>query len=248
MSDKSEEVDDRIDWSIVPGIRKDFRERSSVAFLILCVGIGVLALLTPIILGLIGEGEHISISHYYHDASAGDAFVGMLCATGLFLFFYRGLSAWENLLLSLAGIFLVLVALVPTGIEQCPEETIQSAGISWSWHGIFAVSFFLCLFVVSAFFSKNRLGFILWPPLRKRLKALYVFFGISMLALPICVFLYYQFFGPDCGREIFWAEAFAIWAFSGYWFTKSYEYMILLGLKLSDFVDWFKARLAFKMS
>src|SRR3546814_11716292 len=76
---------------------------------------------------IVGGGLHHiqpSLSAYYHFApdaadqyGAGtmrDAFVGMLCAIGSFLFFYRGHSFQEDVALNCAGISAVLVALVPT--------------------------------------------------------------------------------------------------------------------------------------
>ncbi|MEO0699059.1 MAG: hypothetical protein AAFY81_04990, partial [Pseudomonadota bacterium] len=95
--------------------RKEFSERANLAFLIKSFGIGALALLIPILLPLIGGYEgHYSISYFYHVPKARNWFVGLLWAVGVFLILFQGLSRWENLSLTLAGVFLILVALVPT--------------------------------------------------------------------------------------------------------------------------------------
>src|SRR3546814_911237 len=98
----------------------------ALSYEILRNGIGVLALAFPIVMIVGGGLHHIqpSLSAYYHFApdAAGqygagtmrDAFVGMLCAIGSFLFFYRGHSFQEDVALNCAGISAVLVALVPT--------------------------------------------------------------------------------------------------------------------------------------
>src|SRR3546814_7988145 len=104
-----------------------FRSLSiALSYEILRNGIGVLALAFPSVMIVVGGLHHIqpSLISYYHFApdAAGqygagtmrDAFVGMLCAIGSFLFFYRGHSFQEDVALNCAGISAVLVALVPT--------------------------------------------------------------------------------------------------------------------------------------
>src|SRR3546814_16536238 len=76
---------------------------------------------------IVGGGLHHiqpSLSAYYHFApdAAGqygagtmrDAFVGMLCAIGSFIFFYRGHSFQEAVALNCACISAVLDTMVPT--------------------------------------------------------------------------------------------------------------------------------------
>ncbi|MEM6494408.1 MAG: hypothetical protein AAF650_08515 [Pseudomonadota bacterium] len=217
-----------IDWARKDKSRKDFSERANLAFLIKSFGIGVFALLIPILLPLIGGYDgHFSISYFYHVPAARDWFVGLLWAVGLFLILFQGLSRAENILLTLAGVFLILVALVPTTTDQCDESL-------FSWHAGFAVAFFACLFIVAIFFSKSRLDYILWPPLRARFKRAYNFTGSLMFVLPALAYAVHLVDGRDCGHEIFWIEAAAILAFSLFWFVKTWEYKRLLGLSVRD--------------
>ncbi|MEE4288455.1 MAG: hypothetical protein V2J14_03720 [Erythrobacter sp.] len=217
-----------IDWRLKDKARKDFSRAANLAFLIKCFGIGLLALLIPIVLPLVGGYEgHFSISYFYHVPVARNWFVGLLFAVGVFLILFQGLSRAENLLLSLAGVFLILVALVPTGTDQCNESL-------FSWHAAFALAFFACLFVVAIFFSKSRLDYILWPPLRARFKRAYDATGCLMIGLPILAYGVHLVDGRDCGHEIYWIEFAAIAAFSAFWFVKTWEYKRLLGLDFSD--------------
>lgn len=217
-----------IDWRRKDQSRKDFSQRASLAFLIKCFGIGVLALMIPILLPLLGGyAGHYSISYFYHVPEARNWFVGLLWAVGIYLILFQGLSRWENLSLTLAGVFLILVALVPTGTDQCSESM-------FSWHAAFAIAFFLCLFVVAIFFSKSRLDYILWPPLRARFAMAYNITGALMFGLPILAYGVHLVDGRDCGHEIYWIEFAAIAAFSAFWFVKTWEYKRLLGLSLRD--------------
>ncbi|MEO0462040.1 MAG: hypothetical protein AAF127_02845 [Pseudomonadota bacterium] len=219
-----------IDWRRKDAHRKDFSERANLAFLIKCFGIGVLALLIPILLPLIGGyGGHFSISYFYHVPAARNWFVGLLWSVGIFLILFQGLSRWENMALTLGGVFLILVALVPTTKDQCNESL-------FSWHAAFALAFFACLFVVAVFFSKSRLEAILWPPLRARFAMAYNITGALMIGLPLIAFGVHLVDGRDCGHEIYWIEFAAIAAFSAFWFVKTWEYKRLLGLDVRDIV------------
>jgi len=213
-----------IDQKCKAGHEEDFSRRANLAFLIKSFGIGFIALLVPIILPVVGGNQGNSISYYYHLAETRDLFVGLLWALGLFLVLFQGLSRWENLLLSAAGVFLILVAMVPTGSEQCTESA------TFSWHAFFAIAFFACLFVVALVFAKKRLDYILWLPLRARFERAYTIAGCAMVGLPLLAWGLHLLDQDDCNRAIYWVEATAIFAFSLYWFTKTIEYKRLLGL------------------
>ena len=213
-----------IDWRRKDAYRKDFARHANLAFLIKSFGIGVTALAVPVVLPLVGGYDgHYSISYFYHVPETRDLFVGLLWALGLFLVLFQGLSRAENLLLTLAGILLILVAMVPTGAEQCTDTALD-------WHEGFAVGFFACLFVVALVFSKGRLAYILWPPLRRRFEGAYNLAGCLMIGLPLTAWGLHLWRGPECGHAIFWIEAAAIAAFAFFWFVKTIEYKRLLGL------------------
>lgn len=217
-----------IDWRRKDVYRKDFTRHANFAFLIKSFGIGATALAVPVVLPLVGGYEgHYSISYFYHVPATRDLFVGLLWALGLFLVLYQGLSRAENLFLTLAGVLLIGVAMVPTSPEQC---TITETAIDW--HEAFAVGFFACLFVVALGFSKSRLSYIMWPPLRQRFARAYNIAGCLMIGLPLSAWGLNLWRGPDCGHAIFWIEAAAITAFAFYWFVKTLEYKRLLGFSL----------------
>lgn len=235
MTDEKRPDPKSIDWAKKDKFRKDFKARAGFAFLVLCFGIGLIALITPIVLPLVGGYKgHYSISYFYHVEGTRDIFVGLLCATGVFLILFQGLSKWENHILSLAGVFLILVALVPTGTDQC-------AGEAFTWHAGFAVAFFACLFIVAIFFAKSRLDYILWPPLRKRFERLYTIAGVLMIGLPLSAYVLHFFDTQDCSHAIYWIEVGAMLSFSMYWFVKTIEYKRLLGLDWKHLVEHLKS-------
>ena len=218
-----------IDWRRKDAYRKDFSRHANLAFLIKSFGIGVTALAVPIVLPLVGGyAGHYSISYFYHVAATRDLFVGLLWALGLFLVLFQGFGRAENLLLTAAGALLIGVAMVPTDIEQCTENT------PFSWHEVFAFAFFACLFVVALGFSKRRLTYILWPPMRARFARAYNLAGCLMIGLPLAAWGLSRWQGRDCGHAIYWIEAAAIAAFAFYWFVKTIEYKRLLGLSLKE--------------
>lgn len=213
-----------IDWRRKDAYRKDFARHANLAFLIKSFGIGVTALAVPIVLPLVGGyAGHYSISYFYHVPATRDLFVGLLWALGLFLVLFQGLSRAENWLLTLAGVLLICVAMVPTSPLQCTDT-------AFDWHEGFAIAFFACLFVVALGFSKRRLAYILWPPLRQRFERAYNLAGCLMIGLPLAAWGLHLWQGPECGHAIYWIETAAIGSFAFYWFVKTVEYKRLLGL------------------
>src|SRR3954447_17229849 len=72
-----------------------FEGQAVRSYLYLSLGIGLIAVLLPIWL-MIGGGyrDHDSLSSFYHATGgpARDILVGSLCAVGVFLFLFHGLS------------------------------------------------------------------------------------------------------------------------------------------------------------
>jgi hypothetical protein len=116
-----------------------------------------------------------------------------------------------------------------------PDQCRGGNGIHFS----FALTFFLCLAIVSIFFSKTRVQFIIYPPLRRRLLFLYNLTGALMISLPSSLatsrylpgLISGQRAGCDETIAIFVIESAAIWAFAAFWFVKVYEYRKLLGVR-----------------
>lgn len=103
----------------------DVSNRINIDFLTLRKSLGVLGFLLPFAL-VLGNGWKIeeSISHYYY-TNMSVVFTGVLIAFGLFLISYKGYPKEEGELLSdntitnWAGIFAIIVALVPTACSYC---------------------------------------------------------------------------------------------------------------------------------
>lgn len=204
----------------------------------LSLGMGIVALLMPILLMLSGQyDQHMSISHYYY--ATGDngynrsVFVGSLWATGTFLLLFEGLSRIENWFLNAAGLAAIGVSMFPMGDDQA------SCGGSLTLHATFAMFFFLCIAVVAILFSKDRIRYIISPVVKRTFRTTYNLAAAAMIGLPGSVVVghflsLYERGGHSCVHSshwIFWAECFGIWAFSLYWFAKTMEYRLLLGIR-----------------
>lgn len=206
-----------------------FLKQAAGAFLSLSMGIGLVAFFLPIAV-VLAAGYHgnFSISWFYHASDVSrNLFVGGLCATGVFLILFRGLSQAENWLLNAAGGFGILVAFNPMSAIQCPQT---DSGISI--HGICAGLFFLCLAIVAIGYSKSRVQDIAHDKIRWRFKFAYNFAGMLMVAMPASVALIHVIYKESCESHwIYWIETFGIWSFAMYWFTKTAEYRFLLGAR-----------------
>ncbi len=215
-------------WHIKTRYRKKFRFQASRSYMLLSLGMGLVAAALPILLILVeGLSGHYSISHFYFSANprGRDVLVGSLCAVAVFLILFQGLSIWENRLLNLAGLAALGVAFFPTDQCQCKPGV--------SLHVVSALTFFLCISIVAVFFSKKRLEHVVWPPLKARLKAAYTVAGMALVAMPLGVYVLYQLSASTWKDWVFWAESAGIWAFAAYWFVKTWEYRRLLGIRLS---------------
>ena len=179
-----------------------------------------------------------SMSNYYHASSASIAkrasdaakglppdplnsgrgvmrnwFVGVLFAIGGLLAVYKGFRPAEDLALNLASIFAVLVALFPNnwdGSQSGPP-----------YHGIFAVSFFLCIAYVCIFCASATLSLVR-EDRKDRLRRLYKTLGLAMVASPVvaAILSYFPWFS---GRYVFVVEVLGVYAFGVYWLVKTIE-------------------------
>ncbi len=210
-----------------------FAAQAVRSYLLLSLGMGTVAFSLPILLLLTGGyAGHFSISFFYHVSDlCRNILVGCLCATGVFLFLFHGLSSLENWLLNIAGVGAVSVALNPMSSEQCPVG--ESAGVSI--HAASAIVFFLCLAVVAVGLSKNRIRYIKSDAMRRFFTVAYNATGLLMIAMPATVAAVHFLGRQTCESHwIFWIECTGIWAFSAYWFLKTYEYRVLLKVRLFD--------------
>jgi hypothetical protein len=226
------ERNDLLNWSDKERFRKLFTAQAVRSYLFLSLGMGLIAFALPILLVAAGGySGHYSISYFYHVSDlCQNILVGILCATGAFLFLFHGLSKIENWILNLAGVAAVSVALNPMG-EQCPVDPVGTPGV----HAASAILFFACLAVVAVFLAKGRVQYIIYPPKRRRFIIAYNVAGIAMIAMPVAIFIGHLLGKRGCENHwIFWIETSGIWAFSFFWFVKTQEYRLLLGVRLLD--------------
>jgi hypothetical protein len=140
-------------------------------------------------------------------------FVGLLFAIGAILYVNQGHSRKEDWALNLAGMLAVGIALVPMSWD-CARH-------SFSYHGLCAVSFFLCIAFVCAFCSQDTLMLIRDPKVRARYRSAYIALSIAMVASPIAAYAFN--FVTSQRSTVYWAELFGIYAFAGYWCVKTKE-------------------------
>jgi len=204
-----------------------FASQAIRSYLYLSLGIGIIAVLLPVLLMIAGGyQDHDSLSSFYHTKGGPtrDIMVGSLCAVGVFLFLFHGLSALENWLLNAAGVAVSLVALVPS-----PGDT--GYGNAWVHRGA-AIIFFLLLAVVAIFLSKGRIKDIVDEKKKRWFAMAYTAAGAAMFAMPLIVAAL-QFLPEQMFKDhwVFWAECAGIWSFSAYWFLKTAEYRLLLKIR-----------------
>ena len=187
------------------------------------IGVAIIAVVFPFILWI---GGHLlaglplleSMSAYYYPGPDGrsmrDWFVGILFAVGVCLYLYKGYSTVENVVLNCAGTLAVGIAIFPSGQDHD----------TFSLHGIFAVSFFLCIAFVCVRCAGDTLSQIPDEAVRRRFRHLYKVLGMVMIASPAMAF------GLSLLLQhkslTFYIEAAGIFAFAAYWLTKSREISI----------------------
>lgn len=213
-------------WEDKQKFRRQFTHQAIKSYIFLSFGIGLIAFLLPIALPLAGGYDgHYTISYFYHVGDLSrNILVGGLCATGVFLFLFHGLSRLENWLLNLAGAAVIGVAMVPMPNNQGNDRL--------TLHASFAMLFFGCIAIVAILLSKGRIKYIIYPPIKRRFQVAYTAAGAAMVLMPAAVIALHMVGGrADLDHRIYWAEAFGIWAFAAYWFVKTQEYRLLLGLR-----------------
>ena len=205
----------------------------STSYVILRNGIGVLGFALPIVMILGGGLDHIqaSLSAYYHFSpdrpdqyGAGimrDLFVGLLCAIGAFLFFYRGHSLHEDIALNLAGISAVLVALFP--MDWPPDGAAAMTGTS-KLHSAAATLFFVMIAYVCVFRARDTLCIIEDECRRRTFERVYLLFGLLMLATPAAVALLTATSTVrGMGYATLIVETGGVFVFAAFWLVKSFE-------------------------
>lgn len=208
---------------------KDLKYHILRSYISLRIGIAAIAFFFPILLiigGLFYADIEIqdSLSAYYHaigfhQRSMRNWFVGILFAIGVFLFLYRGYSNFENYILNLAGIFALCIALIPMQ-WGCTDNCDK-----FSWHGLFAIAFFLSIAIVCVFCASDTLHLISNPVVRKRFRRFYHLIGIMMVASPVIAYALTVIFN-QYKQYTLYIEIVGIYTFACYWIVKSREIVI----------------------
>jgi len=208
---------------------KDLSKHISATYKTLRLGIAVIALAFPPLLGI---GGYIlaklpldgSMSAYYH---AGDSlnpghgvmrnvFVGILFAIGTILFLYQGITRLEDYALNIAGVLALGIALFPM------TWPVGSKGTPFSLHGICAVSFFVCIAYVCIFRASDTLTLIHDHATRERYRRSYKLLGVAMVTSPAIAFILTSVLQLNTSLTFF-VEAVGVYVFAAYWLLKSRE-------------------------
>ena len=131
--------------------------RLVISYLLLRRMIGYIGFVLPVVLSvgaflLRGTPLQSSISAYYY-TTMRDVFVGMMCATGVFLFSYKGYERKDDIAANLASFCALVVAIFPTpmpavcGLPKNPvllggAVHFVAAGILLYTYSFFALSLF----------------------------------------------------------------------------------------------------------
>lgn len=199
----------------------------ALSYQILRNGIGVLALAFPVVMVVAGGLDHVqnSLSAYYHFSPAApaqygagtvrDMFVGMLCAIGAFLFFYRGHSLREDWALNIAGISVVLVAFVPMDWPAAAEASSVAGTVHW----VSAAIFFVMIGYVCIFRARDTLCLTCDERRRKAFERAYALLGLLMFATPAAAAISFE----RSGYATLIIEICGIFVFSAFWLVKGHE-------------------------
>jgi len=215
-------------------------ESISASYFGLRRGLAALAFALPILLWLGAGYDHLqgSISAYYHFfySAAGDlrygggavrdVLVGILCAAGAALYFYKGYGWKENLALNIAGIAAILLALAPM---DWPHTSPDQKSLLSFLHTGAAIVFFLAIAYVCLFCSGETLELMKEDDERRlRFKRAYTVLGTLMIVLPLTV-VGLDYLMPDqaVSYVTFAIEVVAIYVFATFWVVKSREIAII---------------------
>ncbi|MFM8297236.1 MAG: hypothetical protein GPI96_01830 [Microcystis aeruginosa BS13-02] len=198
------------------------REHILETYYLLRIGMALIGIFFPLVLWWVGLFRGVklqgSISAYYH-TSMGDVFVGSLCAIGVFLYFYKGVTTKENVALNFAGIFAVLVALLPT---SAPSDLKCETFTAPYWHGASAILFFIAIAYVCWFRASDTISYVRNPSRQNLYSGLYRLLAIGMIFLPLLsAFLLHLF--NETNSIVYFVELLGVWVFSAYWIIKTLE-------------------------
>jgi hypothetical protein len=209
---------------------QELQKHMAATYFTLRMGIVIIAATLPLILWLGGRLLGISLkpsmSAYYYSENVllRDVFVGILWATGAFLYLYKGFSNRENYALNCAGILIVCVAMIPTA-PPVPAGAAPAAPDPLTAHGVSAVLFFLAIAYVCIFRASDTLSLMMDPKTARDYQRAYKLLGMGMIAAPaIAYVLTLLLRNPrEQNPYVFVVESVGVWIFAAYWLLKSRE-------------------------
>ncbi|GAB1257806.1 DUF998 domain-containing protein [Aurantivibrio plasticivorans] len=199
----------------------DHRRDLVISFLTLRKSIGVLGISLPFVMVLghvmLGETPVLPDLSSYYFGPMGDVFVGILCATAVFSFAYRGPERKDDIAGDIVAVSALGVAFFGGGqLSPTPEGLIAQI------HSLAALVFFLTLSYFCIFlFTKS--GSSPTPQKLKR-NRIYKLCGYTMLLMiaGMGVYIFLREQHPQLAQYnmTFWMESVAQVAFGIAWFTK----------------------------
>lgn len=204
------------------------------------IGMGVLALLLPILLWRIGGAYGLplqaSMSDYYIAWPEGqcgffparDILVGFVCAISFGLLAYKGFNSLEDRLLDVAGVAGVLIAFFPNNLVA--EQAQKCAALQPILDGQKGIAFvhdaasfvmFIALGLVVLCCARNTLFLVKKKAWKDFLEWTYPGIGVLMILAPFAGLAVNEIF--QAKSRIFFTEWFALWLFATYWLLKVAE-------------------------
>jgi hypothetical protein len=191
------------------------------------LGIVVLSVALPLVLyfgglwfgGIPYLGSSMSAYYGENGGTLRNWLVGILWAVGSFLYLYKGFSLLENVLLNLAGGFAVGIAMVPCNCWR------GAVGGSNKLHVFVAVSFFLAMAAVCLFCAGETISLLPTKAQQDAFKRRYRIIGVVLVLSPLAAIAASYVLEQHPSYKFF-IEAFGVWTFAYYWWTKSREFRI----------------------
>ncbi|RLD51566.1 MAG: DUF998 domain-containing protein [Bacteroidetes bacterium] len=197
--------------------------------------IGILGIILPLVvaLGAIILGDCTSIQRsisLYYNTIMRNAFVGILTATALFMFAYRGYDYRDRIAGIAAFVFALGIAFFPATsqmVKDCGTLCLHVEHYSWIRivHLVSAALYFLTLAYISLFlFTLTDPKLVFTEEKRKR-NNIYRICGFVILGSLLLIAIFMGFIFPhhpqyDRYHPIFWLESIALWAFGISWLIK----------------------------
>jgi hypothetical protein len=185
--------------------------------------IGIIGIALPIflVLATVLRGRDLlsSISGYYY-SDLRDVFVGCMCATGVFLIFYKGVGKVDNWWSTAAGMMAILLAVFPTRPADNPTQWEKYVGYA---HIAFSAAFFLILAVFCIFrFTRSERSPVPDPQRKSLRNAIYKGCGYTILLALALILIFGAVFEEQsrAWHPALWFEALAIFAFGTAWLIK----------------------------